>query len=152
MHEEEVSKKIFATFAGVASSLGFNEVHGTIIGSVLVANKPVSLQDIAKRTGYSLSSVSISVDLLELIGIVRKIKNLGDRKIYVKLEGDLLDSLKKAFMLKIQKEIFITKMELEKFKPVVKDQNTKKTIEVMQVEVDRLQKYINKLAEVELPK
>ena len=149
--EEDINKRIFATFAGVASSLGFNEVHGMIIGAILVANKPVSLQEIAKRTGYSLSSVSISVDLLELIGVVRKIKNLGDRKIYVKLEGDLLDSLKKAFLLKIQKEIILTRMELEKFSNT-KDANMKKTIEVLQSEVNRLQRYITKLSEVELPK
>jgi DNA-binding transcriptional regulator GbsR (MarR family) len=84
MQDEEINKKIFATFASVASSLGFSEVHGTIIAAVLVANKPLSLQEIVKRTGYSLSSVSISIDLLELVGIVRKIRNLGDRKIYVR--------------------------------------------------------------------
>ena len=152
MQNEDVNKRIFATFASVASSLGFSEVHGMIIGTILVANKPLSLQDIAKRTGYSLSSISISIDLLELVGIVRKIKNLGDRKIYVKMEGDLIESLKKAFMLKIQKEMFITKMELEKFRTDTKDANTKRTIEVLHKEVNRLQNYINKLAEIEIPK
>ncbi len=152
MADEEVNKRIFSTFGGVASSLGFSEAHGMIIGSVIVANKPLSLQEIAKRTGYSLSSISISIDLLELVGIVRKVKNLGDRKVYVKLEGDLIESLKKAFMLKMQKEIFVTKMELEKFKATAKDANTRRTIETLQKEVGRLQDYINKLAEVEIPK
>ncbi len=152
MPEDDISKKIFATFGNVASALGFSEVHGMIIGTVLVANRPLSLQEIAKRTGYSLSSISISIDLLELVGVVRKIKNLGDRKIYVKLEGDLIESLKKAFMLKIQKEIFLTKTELGKYKTVTKDQNMKRTVEILEREVNRLQNYINKLAEVELPK
>ncbi len=152
MPDGDVNKKIFATFASVASALGFSEVHGMIIGAILVANRPLSLQEIAKRTGYSLSSISISIDLLELVGIVRKIKNLGDRKIYVKLEGDLIESLKKAFMLKIQKEMFLTKMELEKYKAGTKDTNMKRTIEVLQHEVNRLQNYINRMAEVEIPK
>ena len=99
-----------------------------------------------------MSSISISIDLLELVGIVRKVKNLGDRKVYVKLEGDLIESLKKAFMLKMQKEIFVTKMELEKFKATAKDANTRRTIETLQKEVGRLQDYINKLADVEIPK
>lgn len=152
MQGEDINKRIFSTFAGVASSLGFSEVHGMIVGTMLVANKPLSLQEIAKRTGYSLSSISISIDLLELVGVVRKIKNLGDRKIYVRLEGDLLESLKKAFMLKVQKEIFLTKMELEKYKGATRDGNTRRTVEVLQKEVGRLQAYIAKLAEVEIPK
>ena len=150
--EDDIGKKIFATFGNVASSLGFSEVHGMIIGAVLVANRPLSLQDIAKRTGYSLSSISVSIDLLELVGVVRKIKNLGDRKIYVKLEGDLIESLKKAFMLKIQKEIFLTKAELGKYRSAAKDQNMKRTVEILEREVNRLQAYINRLAEIELPK
>jgi len=152
MQEEEINKKIFATFSGVASSLGFSEVHGMIIGTLLVEGKPMSLQDIAKRTGYSLSSISISIDLLELVGIVRKQKNSGDRKVYVKMEGDLLESLKKAFILKIQKEIFLTKGELEAFRSSAKSGQSKRTIGVLQKEINRLQAYINKLSEVELPK
>jgi DNA-binding transcriptional regulator GbsR (MarR family) len=152
MKEKDINKRIFATFRGVASSLGFSEVHGMIIGALLVENKPMSLQEIAKKTGYSLSSISISIDLLELVGIVRKIKNLGDRKIYVKMEGDLIESLKKAFVLKMQKEIFLTKMELERFRNAAKNESSKRTIGILQKEVNRLQKYIEKLSEVELPR
>jgi len=71
---------------------------------------------------------------------------------WLKSEGDLIESLKKAFMLKMQKEIFVTKMELEKFKATAKDANTRRTIETLQKEVGRLQDYINKLADVEIPK
>jgi DNA-binding transcriptional regulator GbsR (MarR family) len=151
MKDDDINKRIYSTFAGVASSLGFSEVHGTIIGAVLVANKPLSLQDLAKSTGYSLSSVSISIDLLELVGIVRKVRNQGDRKIYVKLEGDLLDTLKKAFLLKMQKEINATKTELENYTNVSKNPNTTRTLKILKAEVDRLQKYIVKLSEIGIP-
>lgn len=149
---EELDKKVFATFGSVASALGFSEIHGMIIGSLIVAGRQMSLQEIAKKTGYSLSSISISIDLLELVGVVRKVKNSGDRKVYVKIEGDLLESLKKAFVLKMQKEMITTKMELEKHKPKAKDENTRRTIAVLQKEIDRLQNYISKLAEVEIPR
>ncbi len=152
MQDVNVSRKIYSTFAGVASSLGLSEVHGTVIGALLVANRPLALQDIAKKTGYSLSSVSISIDLLEILGIVRKHRNLGDRKVYVNLEGDLLASLKKAFLLKLQKEIFLTTAELEKFAATAADQNSKKAVKALQKETERLQKYISKLSEVELPR
>jgi Asp-tRNA(Asn)/Glu-tRNA(Gln) amidotransferase C subunit len=54
--------------------------------------------------------------------------------------------------MKIQKEMMTTKMELEKYAPAARDLNTKKTVEILQAEVSRLQKYIARLSEVDLPK
>ena len=147
----EFRKSIYSTFSAVASTLGYSEVHGMIISSLLVENKPLCLDDIAKKTGYSLSSISISLDLLELVGIIRKIKNTGDRKIYVKLEGDLLESLRTAFILKLKKEILKTKMEMSKHRSDSKDKNTSQMICTMEKELKRLDTYIDRLAQVQIP-
>ncbi len=147
----ELRKSIYSTFSAVASSLGYSELHGMIISSLLVENKPLSLEEIAKKTGYSLSSISISLDLLELVGVVRKIKNAGDRKVYVKLEGDLLESLKTAFMLKFKKEILKTKMEMARHKSVSKDKSTSHMIDMMEKELKRLDIYVDRLAQVQIP-
>ncbi|MBI2173036.1 MAG: hypothetical protein HYT73_02370 [Candidatus Aenigmarchaeota archaeon] len=147
----EFRKSIYSTFSAVASTLGYSEVHGMIISSLLVENKPLCLDDIAKKTGYSLSSISISLDLLELVGIIRKMKNTGDRKIYVKLEGDLLESLKTAFILKLKKEILKTKMEMSKHRSDSKDKNTSQMIFTMEKELKRLDTYIDRLAQVQIP-
>ena len=147
----EFRKSIYSTFSAVASTLGYSEVHGMIISSLLVENKPLCLDDIAKKTGYSLSSISISLDLLELVGVIRKIKNTGDRKIYVKLEGDLLESLRTAFILKLKKEILKTKMEMSKHRSDSKDKNTSQMICTMEKELKRLDTYIDRLAQVQIP-
>ncbi len=147
----EFRKSVYSTFSTVASTLGYSEVHGMIISSLLVENKPLSLDDIAKKTGYSLSSISISLDLLELVGIIRKMKNTGDRKIYVKLEGDLLESLRTAFILKLKKEILKTKMEMSKHRSDSKDKNTSQMILTMEKELKRLDTYIDRLAQVQIP-
>lgn len=152
MGSEDVRRHVFSTFSGVASSLGFSEVHGMIIGSLVTESGPLPLQEIAKRTGYSLSSISISIDFLELVGVVRKIKNLGDRKVYVQLEGDLIESVRQAFMIKLQKEIMRTNTQLEKHRQNVKDAQTRKAVDTLQREVTRLQKYIDDLSKVEIPK
>ena len=149
--DAEFRKSVYSTFSAVASSLGYSELHGMIISSLLVENKPLSLEDIAKKTGYSLSSISISLDLLELVGVVRKIKNAGDRKVYVKLEGDLLESLKTAFMLKLKKEILKTKMEMARHKSVSKDKSTSHMIDMMEKELKRLDTYVDRLAQVQIP-
>ena len=148
---EDVEEKIFRTFASVASSLGYSDVHGRVLAVLLVADKSLSLQELSKKTGYSDSAISLSLDLLELVGIIKKRKNVGDRKLYVSLEGDLLEGLRRALMLKLQKEILFSLGEFEDYRNL-NDVKTKRTIEILENEIKRLQQYVNSLAEVGIPK
>src|SRR3989338_436627 len=143
-------KNIYNTFAGVASALGYSEIHGTIIAALLPKKKPVSLDEISKMTGYSLSSISLSIDLLELLGIARKIKNTGDRKIYVQLEGDVIEVLKTVFLLKIKKSIASVESDMRKIKFESADAETREIIKKLYYELARFKKYVDKLAKVKV--
>ncbi len=145
----DIEEKIYSTFASVASSLGYNEVHGRIIAALLVEDKMLSLQELSEKTGYSVPSVSLSLDLLELVGLVRKIKNVGDRKLYVKKDGDIIEGLRNALIVKVGKDIAYTLMEFEKYN---KDEKTDKMVKKLENEIERLQKYVNELSKVEIPK
>ncbi len=141
---------IHDTFTSVASSLGYSEVHGRIISALLVDSRPMSMDELAKTTGYSPASISLSLDLLELIGIIKKFKHKGDRRLYVRLEGDLLEGLRYAMLLKLQKEISKTLNEFKTYKN--SDEKSKRTIKTLEKEVRRLQEYVSRLAKVPLPK
>ena len=110
---ERIEREIFSLFANVANSLGYSEVHGRIIAALLVNGGKCSLQELARETGYSISMVSLSLDLLEFFGMVKKVKHAGDRKLYVELQSDLLGGLKKAFLAKLNKNV---ETSLQKFK------------------------------------
>jgi len=140
-------EKIYSTFAATASSIGYSEVHGRIIAALLISNRRLSLQELSKKTGYSLASISLSLDLLELVGIISKSKS--NRQLYVKLEGDVLEGLRNALLLKIQKNIITTRSEFDRYK---KDEKTKKAITILEKEIERLEKYIDRLSQVEIPK
>ena len=142
--------KLYSTFAGVASSLGYSEVHGRIIACLLVEGRQLSLDELSRKTGYSLSSLSISLDLLELVGIIRKMKNAGDRKLYVRMEGDMLESVRKAFIFKLQKEIFITKAELQALTKGA-DAKSAGAVRILGKEISRLEKYVGELEKVPMP-
>lgn len=146
-----IEEKIFTTFASVASSLGYSDVHGRILAVLLAAGRPLSLQELSRKSGYSDSAISLSLDLLELVGIIKKRKNIGDRKLYVSLEGDLLEGLRRVLMLKLQKEIVISLAEFENYKNL-NDAKALRTIEILEKEIKRLQDYVNQLAEVGIPK
>lgn len=152
MSKANIEEKIYSTFAAVSSSIGYSEVHGRIIAALLVSNKPLSLDELCKKTKYSMAAISISLDLLEIVGIVRKIKNPKDRKIYAKLEGDIIGGLKNAMLFKIQKEIYSTLSELENYKKDNISNESKDAIKKLEKEVKRLGIYIDNLSKVDIPK
>lgn len=131
--------------------LGYNEIHGKIIAALLIEDGKLSLDQIKNKTKYSLSSISVSIEILEIIGVVKKFKNPGDRKIYVKLEGDILAFLRNAILIKLQNELKNTLDELEKSK---KSGNVKinKIISNLEKEFKRIDLYIKELSSVKLPK
>jgi DNA-binding transcriptional regulator GbsR (MarR family) len=129
--------------------MGYSEVHGRIIAALLMTGKPLSLQELCKMTRYSSASISLSLDLLELVGIIKKIKNPGDRKLYVRIEGDLLEGLRKAFLFKLEKEIEATLTELENYKS---DKEAKALVGTLEKEVRRLDEYVKSLSKVPLPR
>jgi len=153
----EIKKNIFSLFSNVASSIGYSPLHGEIIGILLISDKPLSLQEIAKELGYSPSMISLSLDLLEVLDVIKKIKKPGDRKLYVKLSGDLLEILKKAILFKVQSNIKDTltgfeesKKHAQKLKTKQKDQ-LERSIDILETNIRRLDKYLKLLSEIRLP-
>lgn len=145
---KQLHDKVYNKFSSVASSLGYSEVHGRILSALIIANRPLSMDELSKITGYSSASISLSLDFLELVGIVKKFKKKGDRKIYSRLDGDLLEGLRKAILFKLQKEIVRTLDELS----VIKRSNNKKTIQLLEKELKRLEEYVIRLSKVPIPK
>jgi len=156
MNIEDVEKDIYSSFANLASTIGYSEIHGRIIAALMVSGKKLSLQDLAKKTGYSISTLSLSLDLLEFFGMIKKIKNAGDRKLYIELHGDLLEGLKKAFVVRIQKSVNDSLRRFSEYKEnlkVSKSKDRKKVMDVLNIlegEIKRLDKYINLLAKIKL--
>lgn len=155
---QEIEKKILSTFSETANSLGYSPLHGSIIGLLLVKDRPMSLQEIAEETGYSASMVSLSLDLLEVLGTIKKIKKTGDRKLYIKLDGDLLEVLKNAITIKMSKSIHNSLADFDESRKRISTINSsadreriRKKLDILEKELKRLKTYIDVLSEVKLP-
>jgi DNA-binding transcriptional regulator GbsR (MarR family) len=153
----EIERKIFNTFGEVAKSIGFSPVHGNIIAALLVGGSSLSLQDMAKKTGYSLSMVSLSLDLLEILGIIKKVKKPTDRKLYIELGSDLLDSLKRIMLMRIRKNISDSLLEFEQSKNRLEElrgeskNDVLEAINTLEKQINRLKNYVDLLSEIKLP-
>ena len=148
----QIETKILESFSSVAETLGFSSLHGSIIGALLVADRPLSLRELSQKTGYSTSMISISLDFLEVMGMVRRVKKTADRNLYIELQGDLLESLKNIVLLKIQKAVADSLQSFEESKEELKkiDGEEKKrlmyTISTLEHQVKRVEKYVSLLS------
>jgi DNA-binding transcriptional regulator GbsR (MarR family) len=156
MNVSDIEKDIYSSFASTTTTIGYSEIHGMIIGALTVSGKRLSLQELSEKTGYSISTLSLSLDLLEFFGMVKKIKNAGDRKLYVELQGDLLEGLKNAFIMKIQKSTNDTLVRFKSYSQSLDNskgadkEKVKSVLKILEDEIQRLNKYIGLLSKIKL--
>jgi DNA-binding transcriptional regulator GbsR (MarR family) len=156
-HTKNLEEKIYSTFSEVASSIGYSPLHGRIIGVLLVKGRPLSLQELAKETGYSASMISLSLDLLEVLGVIKKVKKTADRQLYISLQGDLLEILKNAIVTKVTKSVSNTLADFQEsrtsLKSLPKEQkrDTERTLDILEKEIRRLDRYMRLLGKMRLP-
>jgi len=150
---KEMESRIYSIFSDVASCIGYSPIHGKIIGALLV-NGEMTLEQIAKKTGYSIGMISLSLDLLDTLGVVRKNRKSGDRKLYATLSGDLLGCLKKVFVARLEKGIENSLKEMENGKKQLKNvratekEKISKTIDILEKEIRKLGKYVKLFSDI----
>ena len=157
MRGKSVQERIYSTFGEVAGTIGYSPIHGRIIGALLVNGGEMSLQAVARETGYSLSMVSLSLDLLDMMGIIRKSRKPGDRNLYISLQGDLIETLKNAIAIRIRKSIDSTlsdfrssRGEIDRLPPREREK-VRKSIAILEKEIKRLESYVEILSRTRLP-
>ncbi|NJE27111.1 MarR family transcriptional regulator, partial [Thermococcus sp. MV5] len=74
-------------------------------GVLFLAKEPMSLGEIAERTGYSLSHVSTALKAMESLGFVVRIKKPGDKKAYYKATKLLKDWRQAAYYARILEDV-----------------------------------------------
>ncbi|ACJ17115.1 Hypothetical transcription regulator [Thermococcus onnurineus NA1] len=102
---EEARRIVMEHFANAARRFGFSELYGYIYGALFLAKEPMSLSEIAERTGYSLSHVSTALKSMESLGLVVRIKKPGDKKAYYKATKLLKDWRQAAYYSRILEDI-----------------------------------------------
>jgi DNA-binding transcriptional regulator GbsR (MarR family) len=92
---------------------GYSDSIGFLRGLTALAKEPVSLDELCQETGYSKSTVSLNMNLLDKQGLVRRIVIPGDKRhIYAPIFDQ---EIIRTYMLEtINKEIQIYCEALEK--------------------------------------
>jgi len=133
---DELDREVMEFFSTLMKSYGLNDLPAKIIGVIYIEPEEVSMNYIARKTGYSLASISNTIKVVETMGVVQRIKKPGTNKVFFYMEKDLA----KLNIIKIHAAInnFIKPAKeilpkiIEKYKDRVKDEKSKQKLKIIE--------------------
>lgn len=87
-----------------ANNKGCCDAVGVLRGTLFLEKEPISMDRLVEETGYSKSTVSSNMSLLENLGLVRRVVTPGDKRYHYVPVTDP-DSLKRAMLVNVNNEI-----------------------------------------------
>lgn len=115
---------------------GMDRVLSAIFAIVYVEPGEISLEEIAEKSGYSLSSVSVKVNMLESLGLVRKSRKPSMHKVFVYMEKDMGRLLREVMLEKQRRKFQFAKERLpqiiENYRKRASGENERKKLAIME--------------------
>lgn len=103
-----------------ANKKGCCDAVGVLRGTLFLETEPMSMDQLVEETGYSKSTVSSNMNLLETLGLARRVVIPGDKRYHYVLVTDP-DSLRKAMLVHIKNEIQLILGALDKTEKEIKE-------------------------------
>ncbi|MFW6013954.1 MAG: GbsR/MarR family transcriptional regulator [Candidatus Nanoarchaeia archaeon] len=132
---KQLDKELLEFTEQVFRNLGLDALSSKLIGILYPEPKEMSIEMLAKKTGYSLASVSTKMKFLENVEFVRKVKKPGSKKVYYYMEKDALKMLDTKFEKVLHAEVDPVKEHvpklISKYKDKKLDEKSKKKLEIM---------------------
>jgi DNA-binding transcriptional regulator GbsR (MarR family) len=140
-----------------ASNKGLSDAVGVLRGTLFLADEPMSMDELVAETGYSKSTVSSNMSLLENLGLARRVVIPGDKRYHYSPVTDP-DSLKKAMLINVRNEILLLMAALDRTeKDIDSDDSSSRaileridSIRQYYIQTDRLLDLISKYTTEEL--
>ena len=95
---EDLDEEVIEFFTNMGKAFGWDELPSKVVAVLHLETEPMPMEEIAKKTGYSLSSISNVMKMLEGFGMVNRVKKPNSRKAYFIHEYDLGKANRQTFM------------------------------------------------------
>jgi len=133
---EELDKDVMEFFSTLMKSCGLNDLSAKVIGALYIEPEEVSMEYLARKTGYSLASICNTMKMVEIMGMVQRIKKPGTNKVFFYMEKDLI----KLNALKLHAALnnFIKPAKetlpqiIEKYKGKARDEKSKQKLRIIE--------------------
>ncbi|OPX79354.1 MAG: hypothetical protein A4E45_00632 [Methanosaeta sp. PtaB.Bin039] len=140
--EEQVREYMINACVQSARIAGYSDAVGVLRGVIMLALEPISMDDLVETTGYSKSTISSNMNLLETLGLVMRIVTPGDKK-YRYLPVTDADTLRRAIMNRVKVEIHLLLQALEISEKTLVDANFPE-LEALQDRIVRMETFYRK--------
>jgi len=87
--EKEFEQEMNDFFVSIVKGFGFDTLTSKLFTMLFMEPKEISMNELAEKTGYSLSGTSSKLKVLEGIGMIQKIKKPGSKKLYFIMDSDI---------------------------------------------------------------
>jgi DNA-binding transcriptional regulator GbsR (MarR family) len=133
---DEFDREVMEFMTRLGRAYGLDDLSAKVIGLLYTEPEEIPMEDIAKRTGYSLASISNTMRMLETIGMVRRMKKPGTKKVFFYMEKNLA----KLNVMKLNAVInnFVKPTQdilpplMEEYTGRVKDERSKKRLKLVE--------------------
>ena len=140
--EQTIDKEFIEIFKEISLHQGFDHLMSEIYGLIYISNEEISLDEVSKKTGYSLASISNKVKFMENVGLITRFTKPGSRKIYLSVEKNILKLSRDNLINQKTKSLQIAKQSLpnliEKYKKKSLSKNEKDKLNLIENYYDQL--------------
>lgn len=102
---QEQEEKLYVLWSDMAQKVGLPSVSGKIAAVLFLSQKPLSMAEIKLKLGYSLSTISTTLKVLEGFRIVQKRTLPGSKKMYFYMKKDFLELVKDILVVGYEIEV-----------------------------------------------
>lgn len=92
-HIRAADEEFVKLFIDVTMSFGLPAAPGRIMAELFLAERPLSMQELSGRTGYSLPTLSRNVRAMDGMGVARRETKPGSKKVYVSIRSKQLHEI-----------------------------------------------------------
>ena len=131
-----IEKDFIDYFNTFGKAFGWGDMPTTVIAILYIEPEPLAMEEIARRTGYSLASISNMMKMLETMGFVTRIKKPKTKKAFFYMEKDIVKLNKQKLVVAYENGIKPAKEILpqiiKKYENKAKDAREQKKLEIVQ--------------------
>jgi DNA-binding transcriptional regulator GbsR (MarR family) len=96
---DDIDRRFMELYQEIGHNIGIDDTLAlNIFSRLYIETEPISMEDLAKETGYSLASVSNSMKMMAGISSLKKTRKPGSKKVFLFLEKDFLSIVHEHFM------------------------------------------------------
>ncbi len=133
---KQLEKRITDYMTTTFKSIGMQELAARVMSLLYLEPGYIAMDEVAKRTGYSLASISTTIKMMEGLGVLQRSRKPGTRKIYLYMEKDLAKlniSKIKVFQDKFVKRADVSMPEfIQKYKQEAKDKESIQRLHIIE--------------------